>query len=281
MKGLYQLLSEDYREYQLKEPIRRNSKRLIESTRPSKLKKKESLKESLRTSKLMRESAKRTNPIKTLHRKPFSEADKAEKSKKSCDGEDCKDKEVIKGAEKEKKPLVKEDEKVKDDEKVEEVEITEEPIEDPTIDGMGEGVPEEKEPTALEKISTVANLSKEEIEAEMAEMTDEEKEAIKSEFETIKNVAMDLFPEEVEEDKEEIKEEVPVDEEPLEECEISSFKVTRIAPKFGAVMIEAQTKEGLKYITGKNFNESEKTLDEAEIVTDKISAANRFKSLLK
>ena len=50
---------------------------------------------------------------------------------------------------------------------------------------------------------------------------------------------------------------------------------------FGAVMIEAQTKDGLKYITGKNFNESTKTLDEAEIVSDKVSASNRFKSLLK
>lgn len=296
MKGLYQILSEDYREYQLKEPIRKHSKQLIESTRPSKLKKQATLREA------------------------------------------CNDKkeEVIKGSEEtDKKSIVKEDEDIE--------EISEDlPIEDeintdgdPTVDEMGEGVPEG--PTVIEKISNVALLSKDEIEAAMAEMNDEEKEALKGQFEAIKNIAMELFPEEVEEDIEEIKEEpeikeseevpaepvkeeavepvneetvdtstsvdpvvetpvappveapveAPVEntevtpEEPLQECEISSFKVTRIAPKFGAIMIEAQTKDGLKYITGKNFNETEKTLDEAEIATDKISASNRFKSLLK
>lgn len=300
MKGLYQILSEDYRDYQLKEPIRKHSKQLIESTRPSKLKEQAKLNEA------------------------------------------CEDKkeEVIKGSEEaDKKSIVKEDEDIE--------EISENlPIEDEiTIEEDPEAP---VEPTAVEKISNVALLSKDEIEAEMAEMNDEEKEALKEQFEAIKNVAMELFPEEVEEEIEEIKEEpeikeseevpaepineevkeeavepvveenidtstsadpieevavteeapveapveepvaeVPVEntevipEEPLQECEISSFKVTRIAPKFGAVMIEAQTKDGLKYITGKNFNESEKTLDEAEIAADKLSASNRFKSLLK
>ena len=264
MKGLYQILSEDYRGYQLKEPIRKNSRQLIESTRPSKINKNNALKESTKI-----------RATRILNGKMVKETEE-KKSVKDCKDEKCKEKEVIKGSEKEKKPIVKET-----NEKIEEIEVEEKPtdVEDPTVDEMGEGVP--AEPTALEKISTVANLTKEDIEAEMAEMTDEEKEAIKEQFETIKNVAMELFPEEVEEDIEEIKEEIPDKEEPLEECEISSFKVVRIAPKFNAVMLEAQTKEGLKYITGKNFNETEKTLDEAEIATDKMSAANRFKSLLK
>lgn len=67
----------------------------------------------------------------------------------------------------------------------------------------------------------------------------------------------------------------------LEECEISSYKITRIAPNTGAYMIEAQTKDGLKYIIGKNFNEAEKTLDEAEILDNKVEASNKFRSLLK
>ena len=72
-----------------------------------------------------------------------------------------------------------------------------------------------------------------------------------------------------------------VTEEPLEECEISSYKVTRIAPNSNAYMLEAQTKDGLKYIIGKNFNETEKTLDEAEILDNKKDASNKFRSLLK
>lgn len=266
MKGLYQLLAEDYREQQLRGPIIKNSKQLIESTRPSKLKKKKALKESTRLNR----------PIGKLNKRLFSEADKKRKDAENCKDEECKE-EVIKGAEEieDKKPIV-------EDEKIEEIAI-EEPVgeELPVEEIAGEEVVEG--PTALEKISEVADLTKEDIEAEIAEMTDEEKEAIKGKFEAIKNIAMELFPEEVEEDIEEIKEEVPeeVEEEPLEECEISSFKVVRIAPKFNAVMIEAQTKEGLKYITGKSFNETEKTLEEAEISTDKMAAANRFKSLLK
>lgn len=257
MKGLYQILAEDYREYQLKEPIK---KKLVESQKPSKLAKEKALKEAAK-------------PVRKLDRKLIEEA--AKKCKKSeCKECDDKDKEVIKGSEEEDKKPIKEDEKVE-----EEIEVTEEPVEEVEVEEVSD---EEKEPTAIEKIDTVANLSKEEIEAEIAEMTDEEKEAIREKFEAIKNIAMDLFPEEVE--VEEITEEIPeesIEEEPFEECEITSFRVTRIAPKVGAVMIEAQTKDGLKYITGKNFNETEKTLDEAEIVDDKAAASNRFKSLLK
>lgn len=69
--------------------------------------------------------------------------------------------------------------------------------------------------------------------------------------------------------------------EEFEECEITSYKITRIAPKYNAYMLEAQTKDGLKYITGKNFNETDKTLDEAEIANSKLEASNRFKSFLK
>lgn len=270
MKGLYQILAEDYRDYQIKEPIREKSKALIESTRPSKLN--ESLKEA--GTKAGAITRKRNRNIKnieyvksTIDSSPLSDEDKEDKE------------EVIKGSEEtsKKNALVKEED---------EEEITDETIEEPAEELAPEETEEVEEETpedVLAKITMVAGLSKEEIEKAMSELSDEEKEAVKANFESIKNTAMELFPEEVEKDTEEIIDEVTEEtpEEPLEECEISSFRVTRISPKVGAVMIEAQTKEGLKYITGKNFNESEKTLDNAEISTDKTAAANRFKSLLK
>lgn len=262
MRDLYQILAEDYRDYQIKEPIRQETaKRLVES---HKAKAASSLKESVKTN--------RATAIKDLGRKNLGlkEASLVNRPKRNikeaCEKEE---EEIIKGSEKEDKKIVKE-EAVVDEEISEEVKPDEEE----------KDTPEE----VLSKIAMVAGLSKEEIETAMAELPDEEKEAVKANFELIKNTAMELFPEEVAEDVEEITEEIPeepIEEEPLEECEISSFKVTRIAPKVGAVMIEAQTKEGLKYITGKNFNESEKTLDEAEISADKNAASNRFKGFLK
>jgi hypothetical protein len=255
MKGLYQILAEDYREYQLKEPLRQKSKQLMESTRPSKLKALKEAEEEVKVEETpVVEEVKVEEPV-VAEEAPV-EAPVEQPAEVLTEGEE--EKEVIKGSE----------------------EVEEEPIEEVAPDAVEEDTPEEDTPEeVLSKIAMVAGLSKEEIENAMAELPDEEKEAVKANFEAIKNTAMDLFPEEVAEDVAEITEEIP--EEPFEECEISSFKVTRISPKVGAVMIEAQTKEGLKYITGKNFNESEKTLDEAEISDDKVAAANRFKSLLK
>jgi len=68
--------------------------------------------------------------------------------------------------------------------------------------------------------------------------------------------------------------------EEITEAEVTSYKVTRVSPKSGAFMIEAQTSEGLKFITGKNFDAKELTLDEAEITDNKLNATERFKSLL-
>lgn len=259
-KGLYQILAEDYREYQIKEPIRKQSKRLIESTRPSKLKR--SLKENEEEIKIeeqpvVEEPVVEEQPAPVVEEpvvEPVPEV--AEEVKPEGEIITESEEEIIKGSEE-----------------------VEEPAEEVIPDEVEEDTPEE----VLAKIAAVAGLSKEEIEKAMAELPEEELEAVKANFNAIKNTAMELFPEEVEEDIEEITEEIPeeIEEEPFEECEITSFKVTRIAPKVGAVMIEAQTKEGLKYITGKNFNESEKTLDEAEISVDKTAAANRFKGFLK
>lgn len=71
------------------------------------------------------------------------------------------------------------------------------------------------------------------------------------------------------------------EQEEIQECEIKSFRVLRKAPKTNSYMLEAQTKEGLKYITGRNFDDKEKTLEEAEVHSDKNKATEAFKSLLK
>lgn len=172
-----------------------------------------------------------------------------------------------------------------------------------------------KEDSIVSKIEVLASIPKEDLVAELETLSDEEKEAVKSNFNAIKEVACDLFPEEcaevpAEEPTEEVEEaganlsidagvDVPdslvntvgaallasedkeEDKEEIKECEISNFKIVRKAPKSAAFMIEAQTKEGVRYITGKNFDEESKTLDEAEISESKQEATNRFKSLLE
>lgn len=70
-------------------------------------------------------------------------------------------------------------------------------------------------------------------------------------------------------------------QEEIKECEVKSSRILRVAPSTKAYMIEAQTKEGLAYIVGKNYDSKTKILDEAEIFTDKAKASNHFKTLLK
>ena len=171
-----------------------------------------------------------------------------------------------------------------------------------------EEVPEEpKEESIISKLEVLASIPKEDLVAELETLSDEEKEAVKSNFNAIKEIACDLFPEEcvdvpAEEPTEEVEEaganlsidtgvDVPdslltsenkeEDKEEIKECEISNFRIVRKAPKSAAFMIEAQTKEGVRYITGKNFDEESKTLDEAEISESKQEATNRFKTLLE
>lgn len=64
------------------------------------------------------------------------------------------------------------------------------------------------------------------------------------------------------------------------ECEVKSFKVTRMAPSTNSYMLEAETSEGLKYIVGKNYDKESNTLDEAEMFDDKNKASNHFKKLI-
>lgn len=70
------------------------------------------------------------------------------------------------------------------------------------------------------------------------------------------------------------------EEETFTECEVKSFRVTRVAPSVDATLLEAETVEGLKYIVGKEFNKDTKTLVEAEIFDKKEDASNHFASLL-
>lgn len=79
-----------------------------------------------------------------------------------------------------------------------------------------------------------------------------------------------------------IYDEEPVkDSEEIKECEVKSSRVIRKSPKFSAYMIEAETKDGMVYLTGRNYDADAKILDEAEVSDNKDKATERFKSLLK
>ena len=71
------------------------------------------------------------------------------------------------------------------------------------------------------------------------------------------------------------------DSEELQECEVRSFRITRISPSSGIYMIEADnSKNERSYIVGKNFNVKTNTLDEAEMFSDRSKANNKFKEML-
>jgi hypothetical protein len=75
--------------------------------------------------------------------------------------------------------------------------------------------------------------------------------------------------------------EVEDDEEELEECEVKSFRVTRVSPARNLYMIEADLSNGERsYIVGKNFNKESNVLDEAEMFTDRSKANTQFKNML-
>ena len=72
-----------------------------------------------------------------------------------------------------------------------------------------------------------------------------------------------------------------VEEDTLEECEVKSFRVTRMSPTRNLYMIEADLSNGERsYIVGKNFNKEENVLDEAEMFTDRSKANTQFKNML-
>lgn len=147
-------------------------------------------------------------------------------------------------------------------------EITEEAIEEPT---ENTDEPEEDEEVTVEslldEIATACD-SEEGCDCEKV------KELVAKAKELLNPVTEEVDEEPVTEDTEE------VEQEELTECEVSSFTVVRKAPSQNVYMIEAQTTEGVKYITGRNYDEESKTLEEAEIADNKGAAANRFKDLL-
>ena len=155
-----------------------------------------------------------------------------------------------------------------------------------------EEVSEETKDSIISKIEAVASIPKEDLANELESLSDEEKESVKANLNSIKEIACELFPEECNaeagdnldtpvDDDDLPDSDEPEEKEEIKECEITNFKVVRHAPKHSAFMIEAQTSEGIKFITGKNFNSESKVLDEAEITESKQEATNRFKSLLE
>ena len=152
---------------------------------------------------------------------------------------------------------------------IEAPEVEAEPTEDIIEEGCSDEDKKEKESEEIKESETEEEIGEDVINSIVSKLAGEDEELAAKVKEILSKDS----------DEEESTEEIP--EEPFEECEISSYKVTRIAPKSNAYMLEAQTKDGLKYIIGKNFNETEKTLDEAEILDNKLDASNKFRSLLK
>lgn len=163
--------------------------------------------------------------------------------------------------------------------------------EDEETDAPTEEVSEETgEDTSEEPVEETVCLSVDELKDVISKLCDTDKEILKdflNNKEEEEDTSADEVTNEVIDDAEEEKLkqappsiDVVQDGEEFHECEISDFKVVRRAPSSNAYMIEAQTKEGIKFITGKNFDEEKKTLDEAEISDNKMEATNRFKDLL-
>lgn len=76
-------------------------------------------------------------------------------------------------------------------------------------------------------------------------------------------------------------EEVEVEEEPLEECEVKSFNILRMSPTGNLYMIEADKVDNSRvFIVGRNFNSETSMLDEAEIFEDKDKATSKFRDIL-
>lgn len=76
-------------------------------------------------------------------------------------------------------------------------------------------------------------------------------------------------------------EEVEVEEEPLEECEVKSFNILRMSPTGSIYMIEADKVDNSRvFIVGRNFNSETSMLDEAEIFEDKDKATSKFRDIL-
>ena len=190
-------------------------------------------------------------------------------------------KEACNKEDEDKKSIVKED----DEDKIEDEEVVSEEveIEEPSIDTKEEAIDFliKDEQTAIDGYDKVFEK------LDSYELSDEDKELfitkmneIKADEENHIEILKGLLEGK---DIADTDEEAAIEGAPeeFEECEITSYKITRVAPKYNAYMLEAQTKDGLKYITGKNFNETDKTLDEAEIANSKLEASNRFKSFLK
>lgn len=144
-----------------------------------------------------------------------------------------------------------------------------------------EGCSKEVEETEDEKKSITTEseeeIGKDVIDTVVAKLSLEDEELANKVKELLSKEPEVEVPEEVEDT--EVSEEI--EEEPLEECEITSYTVTRVAPTSKVYMLEAQTKDGLRFITGRNFDEKNKTLDEAEIADTKSAASERFRKLMR
>ena len=167
-------------------------------------------------------------------------------------------------------PIPEGDETTEPEEVTVDMNTEEHPVEEVVTDEVSEEAPEDEECKDKDCISEAKDIISNLINSEEELSMDSVKECLLK-----VSTLLDKHSEHSDEDEDN------EDSEEFEECEIKSYRITRVSPKFSAYMIEAETKDGLRYITGKNYSKDEKTLDEAEITDNKDKATDRFRSLLK
>lgn len=275
--NLYQTLNREYREFRLKQSLKENEDPTVDAIADTLSESKESEEDELARRLVSLSDALNTATDEDEIKAIQEEINEIKSKLDSIDGDNITDSE---NTDEYGSKDIKEagDNLDTNEEGSEEDASIEEPIEEPVEE------PTEEPISVVTKITELAGIPKEDIVKEVEAVSEEEKEAINSSLCTLKEVFDELCPKN-DENKDETTEEVEEIEDceaaPIHEAEVASYKVVRIAPRVSAYMIEAQTKEGIKFITGKNFNEKDKTLEEAEISDSKLDATNRFKSLLE
>lgn len=189
---------------------------------------------------------------------------------KECDSTETKENDGTESKE------IKEEEEPKQEENSDE-EVPAEPVEEPT-----EECPE---CSAIDEIDNLISKATEKDLPEFVESLNKVKETLMKEDpctdETNEEPEADTVDEGAEAVQGEPSPDTEIyDSEELTECEVNSIRVLRVSPSTKAYMIETESKEGLKYLVGKNYDSEKKTLEEAEMFDDKASASNHFKSLL-
>ena len=211
-----------------------------------------------------------TKQLKVEYYDVLEEINSLDEQLKECSSTEVKECEGTESKE------IKEDEEPKQEETTDE-EVPAEPAEEPT-----EECPE---CNAIGEIDNLINKATEKDLPEFVESLNKVKETLMKDDPCNNETTEEPEAEKVDEGAEAVQGEPSpdtevYDSEELTECEVNSIRVLRVSPSTKAYMIETESKDGLKYLVGKNYDSEKKTLEEAEMFDDKASASNHFKSLL-